>query len=259
MLDSDGIRLSANLGFLFSDQDLCGAVRAAAQAGFDAVECHWPFDTNSNTLKATCEELGLPMLGLNTWPGDRAGVDFGLAALADRQEDARREIDRALDYAAASGTRAVHVMAGVGGDEETFARNLDYACARAAKDSLSILIEPLNTRDVPDYVLTGTVQAMRLQDRVGADNLKIMFDCYHMQIMQGDLLKTAAAMMDRIGHIQFAAVPDRGEPDIGEVNYAWLLPALVDAGYDGYFGAEYRPRGADTAAGLGWLRTFRTA
>jgi hydroxypyruvate isomerase len=254
------IRLSANLGFLFTDLPLPDAIRAAKEAGFDAVECHFPYETDAGTVRSALIETGLPMLGLNTWPGNREAGDFGLAALPDRVEEARAEIARAVDYAAATGTGAVHVMAGRtdGGDkaEACFRDNLAHACDLAAKHDLTILIEPINTRDVKDYHLSGTDHAERILDALDRSNLKIMFDCYHMQIMQGDLSTTIQRLLPKIGHIQIAAVPDRGEPDRGEVDYGWLLSNLAGCGYDGFVGAEYRPR-AGTREGLGWMTALR--
>ncbi|MBL4813276.1 MAG: TIM barrel protein [Rhodobacteraceae bacterium] len=255
--NSNKVRFSANLGFLFTEHALCDAVAEAARSGFGAIECHWPFDTPAEELRKACADVGLPLLGLNTWPGDLNNGEFGLAAIAGREADARREIDRALDYADASGADMVHVMAGRFGDIDVFASNLSYATKRAARSGITILIEPLNLRDVPDYLLTDLAMAVALQDRVAAENLKIMFDCYHMQIMGGDLLRRAGNIIDRIGHIQIAAVPDRAEPDTGEVNYPWLLSELRAAGYHGYIGAEYKPRSGNTADGLGWMDSYR--
>lgn len=257
MPDPIKVNFSANLGFLFTELSLTDAVAKAASCGFTAIECHWPFDTPALDLRQACAASGLPLLGLNTWCGDVKNGEFGLSALPESIDTARAEIDRALGYARASGARAVHVMAGRFGDIDTFVSNLTYATQQAAPDNINILIEPLNNRDVPDYLLTNLSVAMDLQDRVGADNLKIMFDCYHMQIMGGDLLKRATGALDRIGHIQIAAVPDRGEPDGGEIDYRWLIPALLDAGYQGHIGAEYKPRTGDTASGLGWMDSYR--
>ncbi|CUH24314.1 Putative hydroxypyruvate isomerase YgbM [Jannaschia seosinensis] len=257
------MRYAANLGFLFTDLALPDAVRAAAQAGFDAVECHFPYETPVADLRAALDETGLRMLALNTWPGDRDAGEFGLCALPGRQDDARREIARAVDYAAAAGMDAVHVMAGRtdGGEaaDACFCANLRFACDLAAARNLRILIEPINTRDVPGYHLSGTDHAERVLDAVQHDALGLMFDCYHMQIMQGDLARTLRRLMPRIGHVQIAAVPDRGEPDAGEVNYSWLMRELAEMGYGGHVGAEYRPRAGagSTAAGLSWLSAFR--
>ncbi len=255
------MRYSANLGFLFTDLPLPDAVRAAKRAGFDAVECHFPYDTPPRDLRAALDATGLRMLALNTFPG--ADGEFGLCAMPDRVDDARREIARAVDYAAAVGMDAVHVMAGRtdGGEaaETCFRDNLRHACEAASDRGMGILIEPINTRDVAGYHLSDTDHAERILDAVGHDALRIMFDCYHMQIMQGNLARSIERLLPKIGHIQIASVPDRGEPDAGEVDYRWLMGRLTDLGYDGHVGAEYKPRapGGDTQAGLGWLSCFR--
>ncbi|MGF1553237.1 MAG: hydroxypyruvate isomerase family protein [Paracoccaceae bacterium] len=254
--------LSANLGFLWSEHPLPEAVRRAKAAGFDAVELHWPFDTDPADLRAALDETGLPVIGLNTRKGTREG-DVGLAAQPGREAEARAAIDEAFDYGAAIGARAVHVMAGTlkGQDPETctrvFAENLAHACDRAAAAGMTALIEPLNPYDNPDYALMGLDNALGLLDRVGRAELKVMFDCYHLQITDGDLLRRFRGCRERVGHVQFAAVPDRTEPDAGEVAYAWLLPRLAEAGFDGPFGAEYKPR-AGTDEGLGWMATVRS-
>ena len=256
------MKFSANLGFLFTELALPDAIHAAKAAGFDAVECHFPYDTPPADMKVALERTGLRMLGLNTWPGDRDAGDFGLAALPARTDEARREIARAVDYAAAAGVEAVHVMAGRtdGGDEAEacFRANLTHACDLAAAHGIGVLIEPINTRDVAGYHLSTTAHAERIIDDLGRPELKIMFDCYHMQIMQGDLTRTIEHLLPKIGHIQIAAVPDRGEPDRGEVDYRWLLGQISALGYQGYIGAEYRPR-AGTQAGLGWMAQIKAS
>ncbi len=254
------MRYSANLGFLFTDLPLPQAIHAAKDAGFDAVECHFPYDVPAADVATALQETGLAMLGLNTWPGDKAAGDFGLAALTGREDEARAAIAQALDYAIATGTKAVHVMAGRtdGGKraEATFRANLAHACDLAAPHGITILIEPINTRDVQGYHLSRTDHAQQIIAALGKPNLKLMFDCYHMQIMQGDLAMHLRALLPVIGHVQIAAVPDRGEPDQGEVDYRWLMAHLGGLGYSGFIGAEYRPR-ADTLSGLGWLDRFR--
>jgi len=251
------MRFSANLGFLFTEHPLPAAIRAAHAAGFDAVECHWPYDTPPEQVAAALADTGLSMLGLNTWPGDRAAGDFGLCALPDRVDEGRGAIEQAIAYAAATGTRAVHVMAGKTDDpkaEATFRANLAHACDLAEPYGITVLIEPLNPRDVPGYHLLSADHALRIVEAVARTNLKIMFDCYHQQLTGGDLLMRFRALRPYIGHVQFAAVPDRGEPDRGEVDYGWLLPELAQD-WPHPFGAEYRPR-AGTAEGLDWLRRW---
>ncbi|WP_343068639.1 hydroxypyruvate isomerase family protein [Kaustia mangrovi] len=249
------MRISANLGFLFREHGLPDAIRAAKATGFDAVECHWPYEEDPAAIRAALAETGLAMLGLNTIRGHREG-EVGLSALPGREADARAAIDQAIGYAQEIGCRNVHVMAGITDDAaafDTFVGNLAHAARRAEEAGVDLLIEPLNRRDTPGYVLAHTDLAMTLIEAVGSDRLRIMFDCYHMQIMQGDLVSTIRALLPHIGHIQFAAVPDRTEPDAGEVDYGWLLPAIRDLGYEGWFGAEYRPERGDFA----WLETFK--
>lgn len=249
------MKFSANLGFLWTELTLPDAIRAAAHAGFDAVECHWPYDTPTEEVKAALTDTGLPMLGINT---QRCDLN-GLSAVPGREDEARAFIDEALAYAAEIDCGAVHVMAGFtdrdDAAEAVFRENLRYACMQAQDQT--ILIEPLNHHDAPGYHLSTIDHALNTIAAVEADNLKIMFDCYHIQIMQGDLKRRFSDCAAHVGHVQFAGVPDRGEPDAGEVDYRWLLPALSAAGWARPFGAEYKPR-TTTDAGLGWLKRFRS-
>ena len=250
------IRFSANLGFLWTDLLLPEAINAAAKAGFDAVECHWPFDVPPGDVTAALTAAKIPMLGLNTRCGDVDAGDFGLAACPGREDEARGYIDEAVAYAVEINAAAVHVMAGrtdQGAKAETaFCSMLSYAGVLAAKHNITVLIEPINQRDVAGYHLSTIEAGIATIERVGLDNIKLMFDCYHTQIMQGDIIRRLEENRDFIGHVQIAGVPDRGEPDRGEIAYKDVLLALDAAGYDGYVGAEYRPR-TTTAEGLGWL------
>lgn len=250
---------SANLGFLWQELSLPDAVRAAKAAGFDAVECHWPYPVPVDELRLALQETGLVMLGLNTSRGNPSAGDNGLSAIPERVDEARAAIRQAIDYAVAIETPNIHVMAGKAEGEaayRTFLENLDYACGLAAQEGKTILIEPLNTRDAPGYFLSTSAQAIAVIEAVGRDNLKLMFDCYHLQIMEGDLTRRLERLLPIIGHIQIAAVPDRGEPDQGEVDYRYVLKALGGLGYTAPIGAEYRPRGT-TEAGLGWMQALR--
>lgn len=253
------VKFSANLGFLWRELALPEAIRAAARAGFDAVECHWPFDVPMDQVRAALDETGLPMLSLNTVRGKVEQGDTGLAALPGRETEARAAIDQAIGYARAVGALAVHVMAGdSAGDaaRETFLANLRHATDRAAPHGIKILIEPLSRRDWPGYFLQTTDQAADIVASVGASNLRLMFDCYHVQIMEGDLTRRLTALMPVIGHVQIAAVPDRGPPDHGEVDYRHVLGVLENLGYERPIGAEYRPSGP-TEAELGWMAALR--
>ncbi|MFY0692555.1 MAG: TIM barrel protein [Paracoccaceae bacterium] len=235
-------RFSANLGFLFNDLPLPDAIRAAHAAGFDAVECHWPYAFPSDEVKTALEETGLVMLGLNTIRG--APGENGLAALPGREQEARQAIDQAIAYARAIETPRIHVMAGFAKGQaahETFVENLRYACTEAAAHAITILIEPLNRYDAPGYFLDGSDQAKAVIEEVGAPNLRMMFDCYHLQIMEGDISRRLENMLPLIGHIQIASVPDRAEPDGGELCYAHVLKVLAALGYEEPIGAEYKP------------------
>ena len=248
------MKFSANLGFLWTELDLAAAIRAAATAGFGAVECHFPYDQDPGAVAEALAESGLPMLGLNTIRGDVAAGDFGLSAVPDRISEARAAIDQALTYARRIKARNIHVMAGKALGETArrcYLDNLAYASDKAGE--LDILIEPINTRDVPGYHLSNMEDAAGIVATLNRPNIRVMADCYHTQIMQGDLTRRITTHLDVIGHIQIAAVPNRAEPDQGEIAYHRLLPALMEAGYQGWFGAEYKPA-ATTEDGLGWLR-----
>ena len=246
---------SANLGFLWTELSLPEAIRAAGRAGFNAVECHWPYDTPPEEVTAALQESSLRMLGLNTLRGNTSDGDNGLAALPGREDEARAAIDQAIAYASAIKTPNIHVMAGFAeGDaaRRTFIENLHYACNAAAPHGITILIEPLNHHDAPGYFLNTADQAAEIITAVGADNIKLMFDCYHIQIMQGDMTRRLEQFMPIIGHIQIAAVPSRAEPDDGELDYRHVMRTIRALGFEAPVGAEYRPA-TTTDAGLGWM------
>ncbi|MCV2875041.1 TIM barrel protein [Rhodobacteraceae bacterium XHP0102] len=253
------MQFSANLGFLWADRPLPDAIRAAKAAGFDAVECHWPYAYDPTDVKAALDETGLQMLGLNTSRGDVAAGENGLAALPNREAEARAAIDEALHYARNIGARAVHAMAGFAtgaAAHHTFVSNLRYAAAQAAPDGVTILIEPLNHYDAKGYFLSTTEQATAIIEEVAAPNLRLMFDCYHVQLMEGDLTHRLSRLLPYIGHIQFASVPDRGTPDEGELNYAHIFAHIRRLGWVQPLGAEYKPK-TDTDLTLDWLKTHR--
>ena len=245
---------SANLGFFWNDRPLPDAIRAAKAAGFVAVECHWPYNTPAEDIKVALDETGLPMLGLNTDRGDVSAGDNGLSALVGREAEACAAIDQAIAYARAITARAVHVMAGFAHGPEAeacFVANLTYACKQAPE--LTMLIEPLNRHDAPGYFLETTEHARAIIEKVGAPNLKLMFDCYHVGRTEGDLLTRLKDLGDFVGHIQFASVPDRGAPDHGEINYPWLFEQIDGLGWKMPLGAEYKPGAQTTDDTLGWL------
>lgn len=244
---------SANLGFLWTDRPLPDAIRAAKNAGFAAVECHWPYAIAAQDIKAALEETGLQMLGLNTDRGDVRAGDMGLCALASRTVEARSAIDQSIAYARQIDAKSIHAMAGIAQGTEaeaSYIANLTYACRQAPE--LTILIEPLNPHDAPGYFLASTKQAKAIIERVNEPNLKLMFDCYHVARIEGDLLTRLKSLGNLVGHIQFASVPDRGAPDHGEINYPWLFKQIEDLGWSQPLGAEYKPQGR-TEESLDWL------
>lgn len=252
-------KLSANLGFLWPELSLISAIERAKAAGFDAVECHWPYDYSATDVKAALEAANIPMLGLNTRRGNVEAGEAGLSALVGRESEARATIDEAIAYGAELGCGSVHVMSGVESDtkaRQVLVGNLIYASEKAAQQSMNVLIEPINTRDIPGYYLNTIEQAHDIIRDVDRTNVKIMFDCYHIQIMQGDLLVRIEKHLPQIGHIQIAAVPDRGEPGQGELNYQAICAAIDAMGYAGYIGAEYKPR-TTTDDGLSWMSLLR--
>ncbi|WP_245437065.1 hydroxypyruvate isomerase family protein [Mesorhizobium helmanticense] len=213
-------------------------------------------------MKQACEGHGVELLGINTPPGDTAKGDFGLGVLPGRQADFEKSFLQAADYARQSGASSVHVMAGVVEPAakpeatEIFARNLAFA-AGAAPD-LTLLLEPINQRDKPGYFYSTIAEAAALIERVGAPNIRIMFDVYHVGVSEGDILKRLERHLPMIGHVQIAAVPSRAEPDEGEIAYGAVFAALDGLSYAGWVGCEYRPR-AGTDEGLRWLKTLQVS
>lgn len=251
-------RFAANVSFLFQEHPLERRFAAAARAGFGGVEVLFPYDTPPEALAALARQAGVALLQFNLPPGDWAAGERGLAALPGREAEFERSVEIGLDYARRSGVRQVHVMAGCsapGAAEarlETYCRNLGHAARRFAPDGVTVQIEPINPRDIPGYFLTRGAVALDVLQRVGAENLKIQLDLYHRQIVEGDLTRFLTEHIARISHIQIAGVPERGEPDRGEVNYPAIFALLDALGYAGWVGCEYRPQG-DTEAGLGWM------
>ncbi len=246
-------QFSANLGFLWGDRPLPEAIAAAKAAGFDAVECHWPYDTPAEETSRALGETGLRMLGINTLRGKPG--ENGLAALPGREAEARAAIDQALTYAARIEAGMVHVMAGFASGTDAwavFVANLSYAAKRAAPHGITILIEPLNRHDAPGYFLQTTDQACEIITEVGEKNLRLMFDCYHIGRTEGDIITRFKDLLPIIGHVQFASVPDRGPPDHGELDFTTIFAAIADTGWAAPLGAEYKPKGP-TAESLGWM------
>ena len=248
-------RFSANLGFLYREFALDEAVRHAAQDGFAAVECHWPYEMAASQLKKALEETGLPLLGLNTDKGER----MGLCALPHLKEAARRSIEEAFAYGAEVGAACVHVMAGTlaeGADESEaeacFIENLSYASKLADSHQMTVLIEAINKHDAPHYAVRDNAHAAAMIEAVGHPRLKIMFDCYHVVRMGHDIMAEFERYQSLIGHVQFASTPSRGVPDEGTTDYQMIFDKMAMAGWRAPFGAEYRVEG-ETRQSLGWM------
>ena len=258
------LQISANLGFLWKGLPLTEGVRRAKAAGFDAVEFHWPYDVPAEEMRKVLAETVLPAVGINTRLGNVAAGEVGLACLPGREAEARETYDEAIAYAKAIGAAYISVMGGRvepeqrGKARKTYLNAIDYAARAAEAAGLTTVIEPLNPYDNPGAFLNSSALAAEIVAELGRPNLKILFDCYHVQIVEGDLTRRLKKLMPVIGHIQIAAVPSRAEPDEGEVAYERLLKTIEALGYRGFVGAEYRARG-EVEAGLAWLKAARAA
>lgn len=255
------IRLAANLSMLFNEYSFMDRFSAAGKAGFKGVEYLFPYAFSREELHQALHEWQLEQVLFNLPPGDWEAGERGLASLPGREAEFRDSVVEALRYAEALNCPRVHAMAGLlpeGADaatqvehHATYVRNLRFAAGEAAKVGREILIEPINTRDMPGFFLSRQAQAMGVIKEVGAENVKLQFDLYHCQIMDGDLIRHLERQFSAIGHIQVAGVPERHEPDVGEVHYPAIFDRLSALGYRGWIGCEYRPR-VDTRAGLVW-------
>jgi hydroxypyruvate isomerase len=252
------LRFAANISFLYKELPFLERFAASAAAGFKLVECHWPYDHSIEVLRDHLTRAGQQLVMVNTAPGTREG-DFGLAAMPGREADFQAAFDQALHYVCGLGGTRIHCMAGkvpvTATSHRAFVDNLRAAADKAAVKNVTCVIEPLNQRSAPGYFLTSTRQASDLIGEIARPNVKLMFDVFHLQILEGDIIAKLEKLLPIIGHVQFAAVPSRAEPDEGEINYRAIFDALERIGYDGIVGAEYQPR-ADTPAGLKWMKAL---
>ncbi|MFV8871442.1 HPr family phosphocarrier protein [Serratia fonticola] len=255
-------KFAANLSMMFTEHSFLDRFDAAAAAGFKAVEFLFPYDYPADLLAEKLQQNGLQQVLFNTAPGDVGAGEWGLAALPGREQDARADIDRALEYAIALKCPNVHVMAGVvppGEDiaryRETFISNIRYAADAFAPHGIKVLIEALSPPIKPNYLFSSQNQAAELVATIDRPNVFIQFDFFHAQLVDGNISNLIATLAGRYAHIQIASVPDRNEPDDGELNYPWLFAQLDKVGYQGWIGCEYKPRG-ETTAGLGWVKPY---
>ncbi len=256
-------RFSANISMLFTDAPLLERPELARKAGFGAVELQFPYVVPADDIAAACERAGVAMALINLPAGDTGRGDRGLGALPDRVDEFRAGIDIARRYAERLGVKRLNLLAGIPDPKldpaacrATLIENMYLAAKAMAQIGATVCIEAINTRDVPGFFVNHSAQAIALIDAAGAANIALQYDCYHMQIMEGDLIATLTRLKDRIGHIQFADTPGRHEPGTGEINYANVFAALDRIGYAGFVGAEYRPTGTTTDS-LGWFAPWR--
>jgi hydroxypyruvate isomerase len=271
-------RFAANLSMMFNEVPFMERFAKAAANGFEGVEFLFPYDFEPDAIAAELKRHGLEQVLFNLPPGDWAAGERGLAALPGREAEFRESVDTAIRYAKALNCPRLHAMAGLisesvresaaetalenvsretfSSNQQIYLENLRFAARKLAEHDLTLLIEPINTRDMPGYFLNHQADGHAIIAELNEPNVKVQMDFYHTQIMDGDIWKTYERYRDGVGHIQIAGVPERHEPDTGEVNYPWLFAELDRSGYDGWLGCEYKPRD-DTEKGLGWYRAYR--
>ena len=253
------LRFAANVSMLFTEAPFLDRFALAARAGFAAVECQFPYAAPAAEIRARLDGLGLAMVLHNLPAGDWAAGDRGIACLPHRVDEFRAGVTRAIAYAHALGVSQLNCLAGIappGADpadiRRTLVDNLRFAARAFAAEGLRLLVEPINTIDIPGFVVHRTPQAVALLDEVGEPDVFVQYDAYHMQRMEGELAATLARHLPRIAHVQVADNPGRHEPGTGEIRFEFLFAELERLGYDGWIGCEYRPAGR-TEDGLGWL------
>lgn len=257
-------KLAANLTIQFGEHAFLDRFAAAKDAGFDAVEFLFPYDHDPETVAAASEKAGVSVVLFNFPPGNWDAGDRGTAALPDRQQECLAGIEKGLLYAEALSCPTIHLMGGIvpagvnrGVMTDIYIDAIRHAADLAAPSGRVICLEPLNSRDMPGYIISTTDQAAALIEDVDRPNVRLQFDLYHAQIMEGDLITRLRRRAPVIGHVQIAGVPDRHEPDTGETAPHILLAELDAIGYQGWVGCEYRPRNG-TVAGLGWAKPYLT-
>jgi hydroxypyruvate isomerase len=256
-------KLAANLSLLFPQMPFPERFAAAKQAGFRYVEYQFPYPFGSaQEIAQRAKDAGLEVVLHNLPAGDAAKGDRGISCQPERQGEFREGVDRAIEYAKAVGCPRLNALAGIPSQglqkekaKQTLIENLRYAAGKLKAAGLTLLTEPCNPRTIPGFLINSSKEGIEVIDAVGADNLKLQYDVFHMQIVEGDLAKTIERLLGRIGHIQVADVPDRNEPGTGEINFPWLLAHIDKLGYQGWIGAEYIPKG-DTAEGLKWATPY---
>lgn len=252
---------SANLSFLFGEHEFLDRFGAAARAGFSGVECHFPYAHDKAALTEVVMTSGVEMVLFNLPAGDWEAGERGIACQPDRKAEFQDGVGLAIEYAEALGCTRLNCLAGIPAGDcdkaiETLIDNLAFAAAVTQRAGIRLLLEPLNTRDTPGFLIATTREAMQVIDAVGSKNLFLQYDVYHAQRMEGELAATIERLLPRIGHIQIADNPGRHEPGTGEIHYPFLFRRLAELGYAGWIGCEYRPSGASEDS-FGWLEPYR--
>jgi 2-dehydrotetronate isomerase len=256
-------RLAANLTMMFNEVPFLDRFKAAADAGFGAVEFLFPYDHSPEEVAAMAKAAGVQIVLFNMPAGNWAAGERGITGLPGRAQEFQAGVDKALIYAEHLGVPRLHAMAGIapaGADpaacRATLIANLKYAAEKLAPRNIDLLLEAINTRDMPGFLVSTQKESSAICDAVGAPNLKMQMDLYHMQVMEGDLATSLRRYASRCGHIQIAGCPERHEPDIGEIRYEYLFRVIDEIGYQGWLGCEYRPAGK-TTDGLDWYGAGR--
>ena len=257
-------QFAANLTMLFNEVPFLERFEKANKAGFKAVEFLFPYPFAATEIKQKLDQNQLKLVLHNLPSGDWDAGERGIACLPDRQAEFREGVSKAIEYAKALGVNQLNCLAGkapAGADQKTlhstFVENLRYAAQELKKANIRLLIEPINTFDIPGFFLNTTKQATHILEEVASDNLFVQYDIYHAQRMEGELANTIEKNLAKIGHIQLADNPGRNEPGTGEINYAYLFKFLDRIGYQGWIGCEYKPA-TSTEAGLGWIKQLTT-
>ena len=255
-------RFAANLTMLFNEVPFLERFERAAQAGFKAVEFLFPYDYPVEQMKELLTQHGLQLVLHNLPAGDWAGGERGIGCHPGRAAEFRAGVDKAIAYATTLGVKQINCLAGIkpAGVSEADARrtlvdNLKFAAPKLKAAGIKLLIEPINTFDIPGFFLSRTQQALDIIVDTGSDNIFVQYDIYHMQRMEGELAKTIEKNLGKIAHLQLADNPGRNEPGTGEINYPFLFAFLDRIGYQGWIGCEYKPAAA-TETGLGWAQTY---
>lgn len=255
-------KFAANLTMLYNEVDFLDRFAAAAKDGFKGVEYLFPYDYPKEQLAEKLKENGLTQVLHNLPAGDWGKGERGIACHPDRVDEFKQGVAKAIEYATALGCKQVNCLAGItpanvdaAKVRETFVSNLRYAAGELEKAGIKLLIEAINTYDIPGFYLSTTKQTLEILDEVGSKNLYYQYDIYHMQRMEGELAKTMEANLSRIAHLQLADNPGRNEPGTGEINYNFLFDFIDRIGYQGWIGCEYKPK-AETSTGLGWAKQY---